>query len=485
MLFQTTAFAFLLVMLLAYYLSPRGARKYTLLAGSVFFIIWQGGKEGILVLAIVTILTWLLGLPVYFLRQKKSAIAATTLAAAGIACLALLLFLWKYLPWFAQQREQELTGFLALAIPIGLSFYIFQAISYLADVKSGKIPAETNPFKFALYMMWFPKWMSGPIERAGAFNEEIEKSSKARIWDEGRLSRAFSYIIWGLFMKMVIADRLAKVVDMVYEEPSNYGALIVILASILYTLQIYCDFAGYTNTMMGISTLFGIELTQNFKTPYLSDNIIEFWRRWHISLSNFLKDYIYIPLGGNRKGQLRKFLNTVIVFVVCGMWHGAGLSFLVWGLLHGFFTVIANILKKAKADVLVEGITGKIITFCLVSFAWIFFKADSMGHALGILGSMMPKAGGPGLLEGLASAEEGIILGISTVEWWVVILSLAVMIIMDIYARSRDTVPPEALATRWSDVPRAALLTVVLIVVFIFGVYGAGEEIRSFVYAQF
>jgi D-alanyl-lipoteichoic acid acyltransferase DltB (MBOAT superfamily) len=287
-----------------------------------------------------------------------------------------------------------------------------------------------------------------------------------------------------MFMKLVIADRIAIVVDSVFDDIPAYGFITVMLASLFYTLQIYCDFAGYTNSMIGISTMFGLELTQNFRTPYFSESTVEFWRKWHISLSIFLKDYIYIPLGGNRKGEFRKMLNTLAVFFVCGMWHGAGLSFIVWGLMHGFFNIITNHIKDTKAGFLVKGITGKIVTFCLVSFAWIFFRADSLSTALHFIKGMIPGLNSLSPLEGLA-AQEYQILGISTMEWWIAALSILLLTAADYFASRRKTVFPALMLKSWGDYSRAIFLAVITVVILIFGKYGSGEAIRAFVYQSF
>ena len=481
MLLQTTTIVFLLVMVFLFRISPGKIRKYVLLIGSVAFIYSEGGVSGLAVLAVITLLTWLVGLAMGSAHDSK-----TVLMTVSIAVLALILFGWKYVPWMMGRfgNGESSMGALA-AMPIGLSFYTFQAISYIADLYMGRlVEPEKNPFKFALYMMWFPKWMSGPIERAGEFFEQIEESSRAKIFDLDRFIRCMSYLIWGLFMKLVIADRLGVVVDAVYADMANCGFLTMMLASVLYTIQIYCDFAGYTNSMIGISGLFGIELTQNFRTPYLAQSTTEFWRRWHISLSNFLKDYIYIPLGGNRKGEGRKMINTLVVFIVCGLWHGAGLSFLVWGLLHGLFNICAGLCKKAKLKFAIQGISGQVITFCLVSFAWIFFRANGLAEALRFVGGMIPGVNGMAPLAGMAVADK-MMLGISTMEWWIAALSVALMVVMDVHAWMKKSVLPEVVAAEWGDVARSVFLVVIALVVLVFGKYGSGEAIRSFMYMSF
>ncbi len=494
MLLQATTIIFLLVTFIIFKLSPGPVRKYVLLAGSVVFIYSEGGIFGLAVLGVITLVAYLAGLAVDCdagntggagVDSSGGAEAGSAgrkaLAFISIVFLAFVLFGWKYIPWFLQMKGRETS----VGMPIGLSFYTFQAISYIADLYMGRLKApERNPFKFALYMMWFPKWMSGPIERTGQFMEQIELSARARFFDIDRFIRCMAYLIWGLFMKLVIADRIGIVVDSVYADLDGFGFIPTILASILYTIQIYCDFAGYTNSMIGVSGLFGIELTQNFKTPYLARSTVEFWRRWHISLSNFLRDYVYIPLGGNRKGAFRKMLNTLVVFIICGLWHGAGFSFLAWGLLHGLFNILADLAKKLKASFLVQGILGRFITFCLVSFAWIFFRASSVREAREFIRGMIPGVNPLSPMEGWVVKEE-LLLGISVTEWWIAGLAILLLVIMDIHAYKRDSILPEVIVNKWGDLARAAFLVFVALVVMITGKYGSGESIRSFMYMNF
>ena len=485
MLLQISTFSFLLLLLILFYLVPRSCRKWVLLVSSIVFIRWQGRISGLLVITFITAMTWLIGIIVHFSEKKGKEKLGKIMSGLGIIMLALILFGWKYIYALASALSVELPErFVSIGIPVGLSFFIFQAISYLADISMKRTDVQINPFRFALYMMWFPKWMSGPIERKGEFDRQIDNCERTRFLDKDKWTRAMSYVVWGLFMKLVIADRLGVVVDTVFADIPAYGAGVTMLASLLYTIQIYCDFAGYTNTMIGVSSIFGIELTQNFRLPYLAENIVEFWRLWHISLSSFLKDYVYIPLGGNRKGQLRKAINTLIVFFVCGMWHGAGLNFIVWGLLHGILNVASASIKKSKAVFLVKGWSGRIITFCLVSFAWIFFRASSLKESLVFIKNMIPGVNSLGFMEGFTNTEAGI-LGISSMEWWIAVLAILLLIVIDIYARRREVIPPEAFTFSFGLAGRTVFVTLITIVILIFGRYGAGEEIRSFVYMQF
>ena len=491
MLLKISTIVFLIVLFIIYHLVPGKFRGMILLPASILFVYAEGGVMGLAVLAFITLCAYVAGLVIG--REGSGSRLVMILA---VAVFVGILACWKYIPWLLVQSDivtaERLagTGRLAtvMAMPIGLSFYTFQAISYVVDVYTGKLKTpEKKLLRFAIYMMWFPKWMSGPIERCGDFMKQLEASARVKLFSQEyvlRLEKSVSFLVWGLFMKLVIADRLGTVVDCVYADMASCGFVTMMLASVLYTIQIYCDFAGYTNAMIGISGLFGIDLTQNFVTPYFAENTVEFWRRWHISLSSWLRDYVYIPLGGNRKGIARKRINTLIVFFICGMWHGAGLSFIVWGILHGLFNVATDALKKGRAAFLTKGVVGRVLTFCLVSFAWIFFRANGLGEALTFVKGMVPGVNVAAPLAGLVVSESAM-LGISVMEWWIAAISLVVLVGFDVYAYIRHDVVPVLVGERWGVVGRTVLLTALIFVVLIFGKYGSGEDIRSFMYMQF
>ena len=411
--------------------------------------------------------------------MRKAAAVFMVILLSGI------LFGWKYLPWAALQLGMNVSGTVfGIAIPIGLSFYTFQAISYVLDLHGGRILPEKSFINFAIYMTWFPKWMSGPIERASDFTSQLKFQGNIRTFSFKRITWAASYFVWGLVMKLMVADKVAIAVDAAYSEIPSMGSAALILAAFLYSIQIYCDFAGYTNVAIGISKLFGLDLTQNFKTPYMAENITDFWRRWHITLSSFLRDYIYIPLGGNRKGSFRKHLNTIVVFLICGMWHGAGLSFIVWGLLHASFNIVTALTKKTRMSFLTRGKTGRALTFLFVTFAWIFFRADSLTIAADFIRGMIPGLSANGVFTGL-SAEDGLVLGLSAMDWWIAAISIIAIAVFDAYAFAKDSIPPMIMNEKIRDTRRIVLLSLILSLVLVFGEYGAGDEIRKFVYMNF
>lgn len=268
----------------------------------------------------------------------------------------------------------------SLMFPLGLSFFTFQSISYIADVFTKKIKAERNPLNVALFISFFPTVSSGPIQRAGKLLPQFEH---VHTFDYVNATNGLKLFAWGMFKKIVIADRIAVYVSYVFSSRNlgeRYG-LAFLVASFLYSFQIYCDFSGYTDMARGIARYAGFDVGLNFDRPYLSKSIGEFWRRWHISLSTWLRDYIYIPLGGSRVAPVRIYSNLLITFLVSGMWHGAGLPFIVWGMLHGIFLCIERSCRPLSEKVKFPVWIKVALTFCLVTFAWIFFCSPNLNDA--------------------------------------------------------------------------------------------------------
>lgn len=267
-----------------------------------------------------------------------------------IGCL-LVLFFFKYFNFTSRTISAVLSKFaiqlqpitLNLLLPVGISFYTFQVISYIIDVYKKNIKAESNFGIYATFVSFFPQLVAGPIERTSNLLPQIKKQHK---FDEELALSGAKLMLWGYFKKLVIADNVAQYVDLVYENLANYKGFDLLLATFFFTIQIYCDFSGYSDIAIGTARLFGINLTINFKSPYLSSSIKEFWSRWHISLSTWFRDYIYIPLGGNRCSKVKQIFNLLVTFLVSGLWHGANWTFVIWGGIHGLAQVIENILAK-------------------------------------------------------------------------------------------------------------------------------------------
>lgn len=274
----------------------------------------------------------------------------------------------------------------SFAAPIGISFYTLQALSYVIDVYRGQISAERNPVKYAVYVSFFPTVISGPIQRAGSLLTQVREGTD---FDYKKAHSGLYYLLGGYLLKFAVADKLGIMVGVAYDNCRTMPGATLLWASVLYSVQLYCDFAGYSALAIGAGKMLGFDIGGNFAQPYFAVSVKDFWNRWHISLSSWLRDYVYIPLGGNRKGKCRKYVNLLITFLVSGLWHGTGLNFLVWGLLHGVYQVVGDILsggeKKGKKLHIVRRLSGIVFTFLLVDFAWIFFRAESVGQAMEII----------------------------------------------------------------------------------------------------
>lgn len=375
---------FFALILAVYYVIPQKSRWGLLLAASVVFYASADWK-------MLFLLSGSIALSYASGKRIQNAAAGTEKKywlIGSTLLLVLILAFFKYFGFFSEafQTLSEKLGFgssskvFSLIMPLGISYYTFKMISYLADIYRGKIPAEEHFGYYALYISFFPQILCGPIERAEHFLPQLKNGCR---YEEALASEGLNRIILGLFKKLVIADRLAVYVTAVFAAPLDYPGLASVMAVFFYSIQIYCDFSGYSDMAIGMAELLGIRTRENFSYPYFSRSIKEFWSRWHISLSGWLRDYIYIPLGGNRKGRFRKHLNTMIVFLVSGIWHGNTFNFLFWGMLHGCWNVIST--PKQKDAPLWKQCIQMLITFCGVTFTWLFFRAETFAGALKML----------------------------------------------------------------------------------------------------
>jgi D-alanyl-lipoteichoic acid acyltransferase DltB (MBOAT superfamily) len=277
-------------------------------------------------------------------------------------------------------------------LPVGISFYTFQAVGYSIDVYNRKLKHETNFGKYALFVSFFPQLVAGPIERA---ENLLSQFNKKITFDYHKAIEGTKLVIWGYFMKVVVSDRLSIYVNTVYNNATQHSSITLIIATIFFAFQIYCDFCGYSNIAVGCANILGFDLMTNFRRPYFSKTCTEFWRRWHISLSTWFKDYVYIPLGGSRVKNARRYLNLIITFLVSGLWHGANWTFVIWGGVNGLFQVLSNLFKlnSIKINSRIVSLIQIIGTFVLIDFTWIFFRANSFSDATTIIENIFTKSG--------------------------------------------------------------------------------------------
>lgn len=381
---------------LLYYVIPakyqKGRNLFLLLTSYALYISWK--PLYVLVILGVTLITYCGGQILQFgdkneelkIRNKKKLVWLFTL----LGLLPLLVF--KYYNFLNESIASGLATIgwnfqlpgLNWAIPIGISFFTFQAVGYMLDVYHGRIKAEKDFLDYALFVSFFPSILSGPINKASLVLPQIKNLRK--YFDYDKAVAGLKMLLWGMFMKVVVADRVALYADTVLPEYMHYTGMSCFVASIMYTIQIYADFAGYSLMAIGVGKVLGFELTENFRRPYFAVSVTDFWRRWHISLSTWLKDYVYIPLGGSRCSKKRNYWNIFVTFLVSGIWHGANWTFIVWGIWHGLFQIIEKAIGQQECEYGWFGKTVKIIiTFLLVNFAWIFFRMPTLSDAVGVI----------------------------------------------------------------------------------------------------
>ena len=369
-------------------------------------------------------------------------------------------------------------------MPVGISFYTLQALGYLIDVYRKDIPAEKNFLRYALFVSFFPQLVAGPIERSSNLLVQLREPHKLNYEN---IRKGALLALYGLFLKMVIADRAAIIVDTVYENSGAYPGCYIIVATVFFAIQIYCDFYGYSTIARGSALLMGIKLMDNFEAPYYSRSVKEFWRRWHISLSGWFRDYLYIPLGGNRKGKVRKECNLLAVFAVSGLWHGASLSFVFWGLLNGIYQVLSDIIAQIRhligidtddSDRFSKRLLQTVVTFLLVTFAWLFFRAGGLRESLEIILNMVKVGNWTIFFDG--SLYE---LGVAKNYMNVLMASIVTLFIVDWQKYQGKDVAELVLRQGWWF--RVTVIMLMLFVILLYGCYGELYDIEQFIYFQF
>lgn len=465
--------AFLLVMLLLFFVVPKRFQFIVLLLGSFAFYLMLSVKA-FFFLFISSLSVYLAAL---FLEHVENRRIGRQLLVLVIGFNLFLLIGLKYFSFW-------LTRY-GLVVPLGISFYTLSLIGYLIDIERRKYRAERNFFYFFLYVSYFPHILQGPIARYNFLGEQFKEYHP---FNYDRVAKGCQRMVWGYMKKMIIADRAAIFVDTVFGQISTGRGTAFFIASLLYTIQIYADFSGCVDISMGVSEIFGIRLSENFKQPYLAVSINDFWKRWHISLSSWFRDYLYIPLGGSRKGIVRRWMNVLIVFTVSGFWHGVGINYIIWGLLHGIYQVIGYLLMPVRTWIIQKiwpnGETGFakaihiLTTFFLVNFAWIFFRIADFKNAIIIIREIITDFTPWILTDGTIFSY-----GLSEKSLHLLIFMIILMFVVDLLHEKgisiRTRISRECLPIRWF-IYLTAIYTVM-----IFGIYGIGYDASSFIYMNF
>lgn len=470
MLFNSFQFLlFFPVVCFVYYLLPHKFRWFFLLLASYYFYMnWQPIYA--LLILFSTLLTYGCGILVEKYKgdrkRQKIYLVFSLILNFGI------LFIFKYYN-FINESVFTLLNYLGIRwavpnfdilLPVGISFYTFQAVGYSIDVYRGAIKAEKNLGIYALFVSFFPQLVAGPIERA---KNLLGQFRAVHIFSYSNASQGLKLMLWGYFMKLCVADRLGLYVDAVFNNVPQHGGITFLLASVFFAFQIYCDFGGYSLIAIGAAKVMGFDLMENFRRPYFSKNVKEFWSRWHISLSTWFKDYVYIPLGGNRVGPDRHMLNLFITFIVSGIWHGANWTFVLWGGIHGCYQIIAILknryIPRFNGYKPLKDIANIFITFSLVVFGWIFFRANQVSDAFEIIKTIGTN---PGHL-----FIDNSVLGLG-------VLSLIILLVKEVI--DEYDLKFKWLGTRYGIIRLAVAISLIVYIMLV-GVFDGGQ----FIYFQF
>ena len=502
MLFNTVEYLiFLPIVVLIYYILPGKVRYVWLAAASCYFYM-QWNPLYILLLLLCAVITFCGGRMIANQREKQGGKHKVIL----ILCITfnlIILGYYKYFRFFLNCINMILPHFqlnpipieFEILLPVGISFYTLQALGYLMDVYWGGY-VERNFLKYFLFVSFFPQLVAGPIERSGNLLVQLEGVHKLNFWE---LKKGVLMILYGLFLKMVIADRAAILVDTVFGDPKSYQGFFIIVAALFFSIQIYCDFYGYSIIARGSALLMGIHLMENFSAPYYSRSIKEFWGRWHISLSTWFRDYLYIPLGGNRKGILRTEGNRLLVFAISGFWHGASMGYMFWGFLHGVYQLVGDLTKKIKSTLIgfwnqfvpdfLKYTKGKeesfsaqlfqrLFTLLLVVFAWLFFRAGGLTASCQMVKAMFSTNNWTILLDGSLYG-----LGVSPNAMFMLVLSIIALFVMDYQKyKGRDIA---AMILRQGWIFQMLVMFSLVFVTLLYGCYGEMYDIQQFIYFQF
>ncbi|SCZ78630.1 MBOAT family O-acyltransferase [Pseudobutyrivibrio xylanivorans] len=487
MLFNSGVFlVFFPIVLIGYYIIPAKHRYIWLLVASYYFYM-QWNPIYVLLLLSSTLVTYFGALIID--KNEEIKIRRLCLFISITINLAVLGY-FKYSNMFVDYLNNALKIVgneaipwdYSIVLPVGISFFTLQALGYLIDVYRGDIYVEKNLLRYALFISFFPQLVAGPIERSKNLLKQLATPKK---FNYENLRKGLMIMLYGYFLKVVIADRLAIFVDSVFNNLEVYQGLYVVVAVILFSIQIYCDFYGYSTIAKGVARTMGIQLMDNFNAPYYSKSVKEFWRRWHISLSTWFRDYLYIPLGGNRKGSFRKYLNIMIVFAVSGLWHGASMAFVTWGVLHGLYQLCGAlkdcVIKKLGVsieDTFSIRLEKQLITYLLVCFAWLFFRANNMFSANSALIAMFSDFNWYVLFDQSLYGA-----GVSREYFIILLMSLVVLAVVDYQKYVGKDILEVFFRQNW--IFRTASIMVLLFAVLLYGCYGTIYDIQQFIYFQF
>lgn len=475
MLFNSIDFVFFFIIVTTgYFLLPQKYRWILLLAASCYFYM-AFVPVYILILGFTIVIDYFAGIYIEKTegKNRKLLLICSLIANIGV------LVVFKYYNFLNESFGYVLNDmgyknpipYLSILLPIGLSFHTFQAMSYTIEVYRGNQKAEKHFGIYSLYVMFYPQLVAGPIERPQNILHQMHEEHK---FDYARVVSGLQLMLWGFFKKLVVADRLSIYVNSVYSHPDLHNGSSVAIASFFFAVQIYCDFSGYSDMAIGCARVMGFDLMINFKRPYFAKSISEFWGRWHISLSTWFRDYLYIPLGGNRVARYRVYLNLMVVFIVSGIWHGANYTFIVWGILHGFYTLSGTIFKPygqqlAKSS----GINQKVLnvfnilfTLLIVTFAWIFFRAATIGDAFSLIRNLKSIGAAPFTGDGISNMAHCILA---------ILLLFIIEYKMEYLSEKFNLITDNRIWVRWGST--IAFLFIILL----FGVFSGGQ----FIYFQF
>lgn len=488
MLFNSPHFIlFFVVVTTLYFLSNVFWRQILLLIASCYFYMCFV-PEYILILLGTILIDYIAGI---YIAKSNEKYKKWLLALSLIANVGILVY-FKYFNFLNESLSGILNIFkisnpinsLSILLPIGLSFHTFQAMSYTIEVYRGNQKPEKNFIVYALYVMYYPQLVAGPIERPQNILHQFNINHS---FDYNRITSGLRLMAWGLFKKVVIADRLSIMVDNIYNDVHSHKGVPLILSTIFFAFQIYCDFSGYSDIAIGASRVMGIKLMDNFNRPYASKSVQEFWTRWHISLSTWFRDYVYIPLGGSRNGQINTYMNLFLVFLISGLWHGANWTYVVWGGVLAFFIIISNILKPLLNKLIVQkniaiNSISIIITFILIDFAWIFFRAKNLSDANYIIGYIFSGLKGQiiDIYHNTNNCKQALLyLGIGESQFYIALISIVIMEVIQFICRNKrieDSLINKPIIIRWG------VYILFVCSIFLFGIF---DHKQPFIYFQF